>query len=94
MTDKQFTPSAYALLLKKAYSIIKKKGFNIKVTEDIYLGSQEDQQVVKYDFKILDGDTIVTALTCYYSEGQVIKGVTRYAYENQEEEKVFDISWL
>jgi hypothetical protein len=44
MTDKQFTPSAYALLLKKAYSIIKKKGFNIKVTEDIYLGSQEDQQ--------------------------------------------------
>jgi hypothetical protein len=94
MTDKQFTPSAYALLLKKAYSIIKKKGFNIKVTEDIYLGSQEDQQVVKYDFKILDGDTIVTALTCYYSEGQVIKGVTRNAYENQEDERVFNITWV
>lgn len=94
MTDKQFTPSAYALLLKKAYSIIKKKGFNIKVTEDIYLGSQEDQQVVKYDFKILDGDTIVTALTCYYSEGQVIKGITRNAYENQEDEMVINITWV
>ena len=94
MTDKQIAPSAYALLLKKAYSIIKKKGFNIKVTEDIYLGSQEDQQVVKYDFKILDGDTIVTALTCYYSEGQVIKGVTRNAYENLEDERVFNITWV
>ena len=95
MADKKVTrKNDYGLLLKKARNLIINKGFNIKVTEEVYIGSQEDQQVVKYDFKILDGDTIVTALTCYYSEGQVIKGVTRYAYENQEEEKVFDISWL
>jgi len=94
MADKKFTLRRYAHLLNKAYSIIKKKGFNIKITEDIYRGSQEDQPVVKYDFKILDGDEIVSALTCYYSEGQVIKGVTRNAYVNLEDEWVFNITWV
>jgi hypothetical protein len=97
MADKKVTrKNDYGLLLKKARNLIINKGFNIKVNEEVYIGSQDSPEVVKYDFKILDrsSDTIVTSLTCYYSEGQILEGVTRTAYDNLRNKMVFNIVWV
>jgi len=91
MAKKNITQDVYTNLLSKVKLIIKKKGFNIK---EKYLKSQDDNTVIKYDFNILHGDKIVTELTCYYSEDQVIKGVTRNAYANYIDEMVFNITWV
>jgi hypothetical protein len=80
----------YSSLCRKVDEIIKKKNLSIRV--DIL---NHESSIIQYDFIIINENSIVvTKLTCFYSEGQVLKGVTRKSYDNLQTQNVFNITWL
>jgi hypothetical protein len=79
----------YSSLCRKVDEIIKKKNLSIRV--DIL---NHESSIIQYDFIINENSIVVTKLTCFYSEGQVLKGVTRNSYDNLQTQNVFNITWL
>jgi hypothetical protein len=80
----------YSSLCRKVDEIIKRKNLSIRV--DIL---NHESSIIQYDFIIINENSIVvTKLICFYSEGQVLKGITRNSYDNLQTQNVFNITWL
>jgi hypothetical protein len=80
----------YSSLYRKVDEIIKKKNLSIRVDT-----LNHESSIIQYDFIIINENSIVvTKLTSFYSEGQVLKGVTRKSYDNLQTQNVFNITWL
>jgi hypothetical protein len=80
----------YSSLYRKVDEIIKRKNLSIRVDT-----LNHESSIIQYDFIIINENSIVvTKLTCFYSEGQVLKGVTRKSYDNLQTQNVFNITWL
>jgi hypothetical protein len=80
----------YTKLCEKIDEIIRRKNLRIRVDT-----LNHELSIVQYDFVIINENSIVaTKLTSFYSEEQVLKGVTRNSYNNFQTQNVFNITWL
>jgi hypothetical protein len=80
----------YSNLCRKINEIINRQKLKIRIDT-----LHHESSVIQYDFIINNENSIaVTKLTSFYTEGEVLKGVTRKSYSNLHTQNIFNITWL